>query len=339
MNRVIIIAEAGVNHNGDIKIAKELIDVASNSGVDYVKFQTFLTEEIVDINAPKADYQNDAIGSAKTQYQMIKELELPFEAFIELKAYCELKGVKFLTTAADLISLKKIAELNLDFIKVSSGEITNPLFLSQVARLNKPVILSTGMCTMAEIETAITILTSKNLNRNDITILHCNTEYPTPMRDVNLNAMKSIADAFKVSIGYSDHTLGIEVPIAAVAMGAKVIEKHFTLDKRMIGPDHGSSLEPKELLEMVKAIRNIEAALGDGIKRPSISEAKNLNIVRKSIFLSQNIEKGELLTVENLTVKRPGDGIPAMHLPDLLGKPVNCNLIKGQKLDYKNIQW
>lgn len=338
-NKVIIIAEAGVNHNGDISLAKNLVDKAATSGVDYIKFQTFVTELIVDKSAPKAEYQDRAVGQSTSQYDMIKALELSFDDFVELKKYCESKGVKFLTTAADLVSLEKVNQLNVDYIKISSGELTNPLFLRAVAKIGKPVILSTGMSNLSEVERALNILLGYSIKRENITLLHCNTDYPTAMRDVNLNAMLTLQRAFHVPVGYSDHTLGIEIPIAAVAIGATVIEKHFTLDKTMEGPDHQSSLEPDELRAMVKAIRNIELAMGDGVKRPSQSEQKNIIVVRKSVFTSRAIRKGEVFSNDNLTVKRPGDGIPAHAIEDLFGKTSSRNIKQGEKLDYQAIQW
>lgn len=340
MKNVIVIAEAGVNHNGDIRLAKKLIDAAAQCGVDYIKFQTFITELIVDKSAPKAEYQNSTVGALKTQFDMIKELELSFDNFLELRRYCVQKGVKFLTSVADLQSLARLHELKVDFIKISSGEVANPIFLNAVSRLKTPVILSTGMATLGEIENALAILTSNGLTDKDITILHCNTEYPTPMEDVNLKAMLTIKDAFKVDVGYSDHTLGIEVPVAAVALGATMIEKHFTLDKTMVGPDHKSSLEPHEFRQMMSAIRNVELAIsGSGRKLPSKSETKNIGVVRKSVFVSSSIKRGEVFSESNVMVKRPGDGIPAIDINRILGKTAASDLAVGQKLDYTHIQW
>jgi N,N'-diacetyllegionaminate synthase len=340
MKNVIIIAEAGVNHNGNKALAKQLIDAAAKTGADYIKFQTFITELIVDKSAPKAEYQNASVGLKKSQFEMIKELELSFDDFLELRDHCIKKNIKFLTTVADLQSLGRLDELNVDFIKISSGEIANPLFLKAVSKKRKPILLSTGMSNLGEIEEALTILTSNGLTLDDITVLHCNTEYPTPMEDVNLKAMNTISDAFKIKVGYSDHTLGIEIPIAAVARGAKVIEKHFTLDKRMEGPDHSSSLEPAELTEMVRCIRSVEQALrGSGRKEPSKSELKNIPIVRKSIFISEPISKGQLFSDQNITVKRPGDGIPSIEVQKIIGKSAACDLKKGDKLKYENISW
>ena len=340
MDKVLIIAEAGVNHNGDIDLAHRLIDVAAKAGADYIKFQTFITELIIDVSAPKAEYQQQTDKAPDSQYEMVQKLELPFEDFSQLKDYCKLKGIGFLTTVADLVSLEKIDAFDLDFIKISSGELTNRLFLKKIAKQNKPILLSTGMANLGEIETALNILSSGSIKWEDITILHCNTEYPTPMQDVNLKAMISIREAFKTNIGYSDHTLGIEVPIAAVAMGATVIEKHFTLDKTMPGPDHSSSLEPHELKSMIDAIRNIELALsGNGIKEPSISESKNIPVVRKSIFSKTSIARGELITEENIILKRPGDGIPAIEIDKVLGKKASRSIKEGSKLSYNDILW
>lgn len=340
MGKVIIIAEAGVNHNGDINLAKKLIDVAAESAVDYVKFQTFKTELIVDKNAPKAEYQKNKMQENTTQYEMIKKLELSHNDFILLKKYCDKKRIKFLTSVADLYSLSRLDDFNLDFIKISSGEITNKLFLKKVAQKKKPVIISTGMANIGEIESALNILTSEGLSLKEIIVLHCNTEYPTPFEDVNLKAMKTISDTFKVNVGYSDHTLGIEVPIAAVATGAVVIEKHFTIDKNLPGPDHKSSLEPNELKLMVNSIRNIEKALsGNGRKEPSKSEIKNKVIVRKSLFTQKDIKKGEIFSEENIIAKRPGDGISAMDIDILIGKLSVKDLKSGHKIEYKDIKW
>lgn len=340
MKPIIIIAEAGVNHNGDINLAYRLIDEAAKAGVDYIKFQTFITDLIVDKSAKRADYQISNSLEDISQYEMIKRLELSFEDFHKIKEYCKKTKIKFLTSVADFVSLQKIDEYNLDYIKVSSGELTNILFLRKVAKKNKPVILSTGMATIGEIETAINVLCKEGLSLDKIIILHCNTEYPTPMEDVNLNAMKTIAETFKVQVGYSDHTLGIEVPIAAAALGASVIEKHFTLDKNMNGPDHSASLEPHELKAMVMAIRNIEKALsGSGIKSPSNSETKNILIVRKSIFADKNIKEGDVFTEENLCLKRPGDGIPVSEIDKVIGKKAAKAIKSGQKIKYSDIQW
>lgn len=314
----IIIAEAGVNHNGDIALAKKLIDAAAVAGVDYVKFQTFIAENLVIQKAKKADYQIKNTANDDSQLNMLKKLELSKESHYELIDYCNKKGVKFLSTAFDFDSIDFLSD-KIDFYKIPSGEITNLPYLERVAKLGLPIIMSTGMATLKEVENALLILANNGIKRENITVLHCNTEYPTPMEDVNLSAMLTIERELGVSIGYSDHTLGIEIPIAATALGAKVIEKHFTLDKNMDGPDHAASLEPNELIAMVKAIRNIDQAMGDGVKKPSKSELKNIPIVRKSIVAAKIIQKGDYFTKENLTVKRPGNGISPMRWHDLIG--------------------
>ncbi|HET8737397.1 MAG TPA: N-acetylneuraminate synthase [Pricia sp.] len=319
-SRVLIIAEAGVNHNGDIILAKKLVDAATAAGADYVKFQTFNSKKLVSKSAQKAEYQiENTKNSSDSQLQMLQKLELTKKMHFELLDYCTEKGIKFLSTGFDLDSLDFLNELGIDRFKVPSGEITNLPYLRKIASFKKPVIVSTGMANMKEVGDALNVLTVEGIKKKDITILHCNTEYPTPMHDVNLNAMNTMGKKFSVAIGYSDHTLGIEIPIAAVAMGASVIEKHFTLDNTMEGPDHKASLEPMELKAMVAAIRNIERALGDGKKEPSPSEMKNKVVARKSIVASSNIEKGEILTERNLTVKRPGTGISPMEWDDIIG--------------------
>lgn len=319
MSRVFIIAEAGVNHNGSLELAKKLIDVASDAGADAVKFQTFKAENLVSKHAQKADYQKQTTDKAESQFDMIKKLELDVEAHNELLAYCKTKNIMFLSTPFDHDSIELLDALGLEVFKIPSGEITNLPYLRHIGQLNKQVILSTGMSTMGEIEDALDVLVGAGTDKDRITVLHANTEYPTPMQDVNLRAMQSIGTAFDISYGYSDHTLGIEVDIAAVAMGACCIEKHFTLDKTMDGPDHKASLEPEELNAMVRAIRNIEEALGSSVKKPSMSESKNMAIARKSIVASQAIKKGELLTPENLGIKRPGTGISPMRWDDVIG--------------------
>ena len=322
MKRVIIIAEAGVNHNGDINKAKQLIDKAVEASVDYIKFQTFKTELCISKNAVKADYQiENTQNSSESQLEMVKKLELSFDQFIELEKYCEQKNIKFLSTGFDSESLIFLAQLGVTIAKIPSGEITNLPYLRQVASLFPEVILSTGMATIDEIKDAVKVLTDNGVSKDKITILHCNTEYPTPMEDVNLKAMLHIQRELGLPIGYSDHTLGIEVPIAAVALGATVIEKHFTLDKTLPGPDHKASLEPNELKAMVSAIRNIEKAIGgSGLKEVSKSEEKNKPIARKSIVASTDIKKGDIFTPENLTVKRPGTGISPMQWDEVIGK-------------------
>ncbi len=322
MGKVLIIAEAGVNHNGSLENAFKLIDAAVDAGVDYVKFQTFKSENLVSKSAKKADYQIQNTGnSTDSQYEMLKKLELSHENHELLIDYCKQKSIQFFSTAFDLDSLRYLKEIGLDLVKIPSGEITNLPYLRKAAQLFNKVILSTGMCTMEDIEAAINVFLAEKISKENITILHCNTEYPTPMNDVNLKAMLYIKQEFGTDIGYSDHTLGIEVPVAAVALGASVIEKHFTLDNTMEGPDHAASLEPNQLKEMVKAIRNIEQAIsGDGIKKPSESEMKNIEIARKSIVASAQILKGEIFTEENLAIKRPGIGISPMKWDEVIGK-------------------
>ena len=319
MDKTIIIAEAGVNHNGSIELAEKLIDVAVEAGADYVKFQTFKAETLVTQAADKAEYQKGLTGADETQFDMIKKLELDKEAHEELIDYCKQIDIQFLSTAFDNDSIDLLDELNIPLFKIPSGEITNLPYLRHIGKMGKPIIISTGMSRLDEVRDALNILIESGAEKEKITILHCNTEYPTPMKDVNLKAMLTIKDELGVNIGYSDHTLGIEVPIAAVAMGATVIEKHFTLDRNMPGPDHRASLEPGELRAMVVAIRNIEKAMGGGEKKPSSSETKNIAVARKSIVAKTSIKKGELFTEENLTVKRPGTGISPMEWDTVLG--------------------
>lgn len=318
MNKVFIIAEAGVNHNGNIELAKKLIDVACEAGADAIKFQTFQTEKLVTKKARKADYQQANTGSSESQFEMIKKLELDLTAHKTLIEYCKMRNIIFLSTPFDIGSIQMLDELGIPIFKVPSGEITNLPYLRKIAQLGKPIICSTGMSTMQEIMACMEVL--KKEGNNQVTVLHCNTEYPTPMEDVNLKAMRTLHEKLGVEVGYSDHTLGIEVAIAAVALGAKVIEKHITLDRNMEGPDHKASLEPHELSAMISAIRNIEKALGNSEKVPSASEVKNKPIARKSIVAACPIQKGELLTEENLTVKRPGLGISPMKWDDVIGK-------------------
>ena len=316
---VFIIAEAGVNHNGSIELAKQLIDVASNSGADAVKFQTFKAENLVSKNAQKAEYQKKTTDISESQFDMIKKLELDVNTHKELIAYCQEKNIMFLSTPFDHDSIDLLNELGLKIFKIPSGDITNLPYLKRVGALGKQVILSTGMSTLKEVGDALTILVGTGTQKANITVLHANTMYPTPMEDVNLNAMLAIQEEFGVAIGYSDHTLGIEVDIAAVAMGASIIEKHFTLNKAMEGPDHKASLEPEELKAMVSAIRNIEKALGSNEKILSPSEEVNINIVRKSIVASCPIRKGELLSEKNISTKRPGTGISPMKWDEIIG--------------------
>lgn len=320
MSKVIIIAEAGVNHNGSLDTAKKLIDAAADSGVDYVKFQTFKADKLVTKSASRANYQDSNTGDKDSQYEMLKKLEISKEMHQDLIHYCESKNIKFLSTAFDLESLAYLKTLGLKLAKIPSGEITNLPYLRAMAKLFPEIILSTGMANMDEIKAAFSVLIENGTKQENITILHCNTEYPTPMEDVNLKAMLDIQKQLKTKIGYSDHTLGIEVPIAAVALGAKVIEKHFTLDRNLPGPDHKASLEPGELKAMVSAIRNIEKAIsGSGIKEESPSEKKNKPIARKSIVASRNIKKGEVFSEENISIKRPGTGINPMRWDEILG--------------------
>lgn len=320
MRKTLIIAEAGVNHNGSLVLAKQLIDKAVEAGVDIIKFQTFKAEKLVSKTARQAEYQQRNIGKeGDTQLSMLKKLELTEQDHAELIAYCREKGIRFFSTAFDMESIEYLHSLNLGLWKIPSGEITNYPYLRKIARYHEPVILSTGMCELSDIEAAVKVLMAFGVQKEQITILHCNTEYPTPFEDVNLKAMHEMGEKFGCPIGYSDHTRGIEVPIAAVALGATVIEKHFTLDKHMEGPDHKASLEPDELKAMVCAIRNIELALGSGHKTISPSERKNIEIARKSIVAARAIKKGEMLTEENLTVKRPGTGLSPMRWNEVIG--------------------
>ena len=331
MNRVLIIAEAGVNHNGCIEIAKKLIDVASDAGANYVKFQTFKAEAMASKNAPKAKYQKETTGNDSSQFEMIKKLELSFDDHLRLIDYCKKKDIEFLSSAFDLESIDLLNKLGLKTVKVPSGEITNLPYLRKVGSLNKHIVLSTGMADLDEIQDALNILIEAGTDKKQIIVLHCNSEYPTPMKDVNLRAMLTIKETFNVKTGYSDHTLGIEVPIASVAMGASCIEKHITLDRNMEGPDHKASLEPDELKAMVKAIRKIEIALGDGIKKPSKSEQTNIHVARKSIHLARDLNKAHIIREEDLIMKRPGDGISPMKLDLVVGK----QLKKNRNIDYK----
>ena len=317
----LIIAEAGVNHNGSIDIARQLVDKAVEAGVDIIKFQTFKSEKLVSKSARQAEYQKKNIGtkSDDSQLSMLKKLELSEQDHVELMAYCKQKGIKFFSTAFDMDSIDYLHSLNMGLWKIPSGEITNYPYIKKIAQYGEPVILSTGMCEMDDISAAVSVLLKYGIKREQITILHCNTEYPTPYEDVNLRAMNTIKDEFNVNVGYSDHTKGIEVPIAAAALGASVIEKHFTLDRNMEGPDHKASLEPNELKAMVKAIRHVEQAIGDGHKKVSESERKNIAIARKSIVAACPIKKGERLTEQNLTVKRPGTGLSPMRWEEVIG--------------------
>ncbi|MBF0219310.1 MAG: N-acetylneuraminate synthase [Gammaproteobacteria bacterium] len=318
--KTLIIAEAGVNHNGDLELARRLIDVAADAGADIVKFQTFNANRLVTRSAQKADYQRETTDKAESQYDMLRRLELSELMHDELISHCEKRKISFFSTAFDIESVDLLVSLGQEHFKIPSGEITNLPYLRHIGRLGKAVTLSTGMATLGEIDAAIDLLEQAGTPRGKLTILHCTTEYPTPMSEVNLRAMQSIQAAFGVNVGYSDHTQGIEVAIAAVAMGASLIEKHFTLDRTLPGPDHQASLEPHELKAMVTAIRNIELALGDGIKRLTPSEARNRPVVRKSLVAHRDIKAGEIITAENLTTKRPGTGISPMRWDEVIGR-------------------
>ncbi len=332
-SNTLIIAEAGVNHNGDIQKAYELIDVAVDAGVDIIKFQTFSADKLVTRSAKKAEYQEKNATEFKSQYDMLKALELSKDSFLQLKERCKSKRLEFLTTGFDISDLEFISTMGQSRYKIPSGEITSLPYLRYVGKKKYPIILSTGMSTMDEIGDAIEILQSSGTELKKITVLHCNSEYPTPMEDVNLKAMITIKKKFGVEVGYSDHTLGIEIPIAAVALGATVIEKHFTLDRKLPGPDHRASLEPNELNAMVKAIRNIEVALGDGVKHPSLSEKKNINIARKSIVAAKPIKKGDVFSSENLTIKRPGNGISPMDWDNIVGRIAKNNYLIDELIE------
>ena len=325
MSHTLIIAEAGVNHNGSLEMAMQLIEKAAEAGVDYVKFQTFKSEKLVSRHATKAEYQKANTDGEDSQLKMLQQLELSPDDHLQLIEHCNHCGIKFLSTAFDLDSIDFLDSLNLDLWKIPSGEITNLPYLRRIAQKGSRVIMSTGMCEPEDIEAALNVLTNNGTSLENITLLHCNTEYPTPWGDVNLRAMHDIAKRFNVSVGYSDHTKGIEVPIAAVALGATVIEKHFTLDNNLPGPDHKASLEPQQLKAMVDAIRHIEQALGNGVKQISESERKNIAIARKSIVAASEIKKGELFTEENLTVKRPGGGISPMKWDEVIGTTATRN--------------
>jgi N,N'-diacetyllegionaminate synthase len=328
--KVFIIAEAGVNHNGSTDIARRLVDVAVAAGADAVKFQTFKAESVVSKYAPKAAYQKRTTGKDKTQLEMIKKLELDLNVHKQLFRYCRKKGIMFLSAPFDLESIDLLSYLGLKIFKIPSGELTNLPYLVKIGSLRKKIILSTGMSDLKEVRDAINVLLKNGTKKKDITILHCNTEYPTPFEDANLSAMVTTRNRLGVRVGYSDHTKGIEIPIAAVALGATVIEKHFTLSRNMKGPDHRASLEPDELKNMVEAIRNVEKALGDGIKKPSKSESGNISIARKSIVAARDIKKGEIFSENNITTKRPGTGINPMRWSMVLGKVSKSDLKKDE---------
>ena len=333
MSKVFIIAEAGVNHNGSLELAKKLIDSAVEARADAVKFQTFKADKLLSKCAQKADYQKQATSVDETQYEMIKKLELDQNAHRALINYCKDKGIMFLSTPFDHNSIDLLISFEMPIFKIPSGEITNLPYLRHIGRLDKEVILSTGMSNLNEVRDALEVLIKAGTSKVKITVLHATTEYPCPIDEVNLRAMQTIKNVFDVKVGYSDHTQGIEVPIAAVAMGACVIEKHFTLDRSMEGPDHKASLEPDELRAMVQAIRYIENALGDGIKMPSMSELKNIPIARKSILASRSIQKGEAFSDNNLIVKRPGNGISPMRWDEIIGHKATRNFLADDLIE------
>ena len=336
-DRTIIIAEAGVNHNGSMEMAKAMVDVAADAGVDYIKFQTFKSELLVTSQAQQADYQKrQAKEEDNSQLSMLRKLELSEENHYELIDYCNERGVKFLSTAFDFKSLEFLSSLNLDFWKIPSGEITNYPYLKKIAQTHLPVVMSTGMCTNEDIERALNVIVNNGVSIKDIILLHCNTQYPTPYSDVNLRAMAEMSERFGVKVGYSDHTEGIDVPIAAVALGASVIEKHFTLDRTLPGPDHRASLEPHELKRMVEAIRNVETALGRANKQVTSSESVNIIAARKSIVASTKIQQGELFTEDNLTVKRPGNGLSPMLWDEVIGKTAYRDFNVDELIELKN---
>ncbi|NOT84750.1 MAG: N-acetylneuraminate synthase [Methylococcaceae bacterium] len=328
--KVMFIAEAGVNHNGDIEMAKKLIDVAAEAGADYVKFQTYKTEQLVTQTAEQAAYQKENTGGEETQFAMLKRLELKYEDHYVLKAYAESKHIKFLSTAFDEESIAFLFKLGIDFFKVPSGEITNYFYLRNIAQKGLPIVLSTGMSDMEDIRNAVKVLLDFGVKKADLVILHCNSQYPSPIEDVNLSAMLTIQKAFDVAVGYSDHTAGLDVSIAAVAMGAVVIEKHFTLDKNLPGPDHKASLEPDELKQYVQQIRSTELLLGNGIKQPSNSERVNMSVGRKSLHAKTAIKKGNVLSEDNVFACRPGNGISPMEWEKLKGKVINTSIEKMQ---------
>ena len=332
-DKVIIIAEAGVNHNGNYDLAVKMIHEAKRAGADYVKFQTAVPELVISTFAPKAEYQKETTGADESQLDMCRAIHLPLTDYVKLAAICKEEGIGFMSTPFDLVSIDVLEELDMDYWKIPSGEITNLPYLRKIASKHRPVIMSTGMCEMQEIADALAVLEAGGLTRDQITLLHCNTQYPTPFADVNLAAMHTIAATFGTKVGYSDHTRGIEVPIAAVAMGAKVIEKHFTLDCNMEGPDHKASLEPHQLKAMVDAIRNVEEAIGSAEKHATASETPNKEVARKSIVAARAITKGELLTEENITVKRPGNGISPMLWDSVIGTKAKRDFIYDELIE------
>jgi len=335
---LLIIAEAGVNHNGSIELAERLIDAAFDAGVDIVKFQTFKAANLVSKNAAKAAYQQASTSNTESQFDMLKKLELNHDMHLHLMNYCKSKPIQFLSTPFDLESIEMLHDLGIKIGKIPSGEITNLPYLQSMATYFEEIILSTGMCTLQEVKDAVQVLLKSGSTKEKITVLHCNTEYPTPMKDVHLRAMLTLKEELGLQVGYSDHTLGIEVPIAATALGACVIEKHFTLDRTMDGPDHKASLEPQELKAMVSAIRNVERALGSGEKKPSESEYKNISIARKSIHLKNDLPPQHTIVAEDLVMKRPGDGISPMELEKIIGKKIKIALSAETKLTWEHIQ-
>ena len=342
MDKVLIIAEAGVNHNGLLENAKKLVEAAAVAGADVVKFQTFKADALVTKKAEMAVYQKANMSNTKaesdnSQFSMLKRLELSHEDHLILLEHCKKNNIIFHSTAFDIESIDLLNEIGMSFWKIPSGEITNLPYLEKIAQYATDVILSTGMCSMDEIEDALTVLINGGVEKERITVLHCNTEYPTPMHDVNLRAMLDIKEKLHVKIGYSDHTLGIEVPIAAVALGAEVIEKHFTLDRTMEGPDHKASIEPAELKDMIQSIRNIEVALGSNVKAPSNSEKSNLDIARKSIHIKEALNKDHILTKNDLVMKRPGDGISPKRMYDIVGKKLNKSVHLDHKLSFNDL--
>jgi len=331
--KTLIIAEAGVNHNGDIKLAKQLIDRAADAGADLVKFQTFSADRLVTAYAEKADYQNRTSDATESQHQMLRRLELDAEMHYLLMEYCVVRGIEFFSTGFDIESVNLLVSLGQDHFKIPSGEITNLPYLRHIGALGRRIMVSTGMATLGEVEAALDVLEVSGTSRENMVVLHCTTEYPTPMGEVNLRAMQNMGNALGVAVGYSDHTVGIEVSVAAVALGAVVIEKHFTLDRNLPGPDHKASLEPAELAAMVKAIRNVEVALGNGVKRPTLSETKNRPIARKSLVAAVPIAKGEVFSPHNIAVKRPGTGMSPMRWDELLGRMALRDYATDEQID------
>ena len=334
--KIFIIAEAGINHNGRLDLAYELVDVAKEAGADAIKFQTFKAEKVVSSKAPKAEYQKKATSSDESQLEMIKKLELSFEDFVKLKKYCDKKGIMFLSTPFDHQSIDFLYNL-IDIYKIPSGEIINYPYLKHIAAKNKPIIMSTGMTNLGEVEEAINTIRTVN-SEAKISLLHCTTNYPTSYEEVNLKAMQTLAAAFKLPVGYSDHTLGIEVPIAAVALGARIIEKHFTLDKKLLGPDHKASLEPGELKKMIKAIRNIEKALGDGIKKPNKSEIEIIKVARRSLIATRDIRVGEIIKESDIVIKRPGTGIPPKFKEIVIGMRIINDIRQDEPFRWENFK-